>query len=241
MSSNIGEGSARNRSLSEKAIAEMRAQSREARKSGKRPAAEVGSSMNYRSLIFLFILMALGALPFAADAQSPVDADQVAVRLTEFPAGSVRHRFVPESNAVPAKVTKRSVRALEKYTFDLLNEERREKGLEPLKWNDSVAKVARMHSQNMAEQGFFRHSGTDGLMVDGRADEVGLGDWRAIGENIAFLRGYDDPAVFAVRQWMNSSGHKRNILNGQWTESGIGLAISENGSYYFTQVFLKRD
>ena len=113
-------------------------------------------------------------------------------------------------------------------------------GLPQLTWSDEVAKVARAHSQNMAGYKFFSHQGLDGLMVNGRADQAGLNKWRSIGENIAFMRGYEHPAEFAVECWMESVSHRNNLLRADWKESAIGVAQASDGSYYFTQVFLIR-
>lgn len=129
---------------------------------------------------------------------------------------------------------------LEKLAFNLLNAQRAAKNLPALQWNEDVAKIARMHSENMAKYKFFSHTGLDGKMVDDRADICGVNKWKAIGENIAYNRGYDKPADFAVERWMNSVSHRDNILNFRWKESAVGVAIANDGSYYFTQVFLAR-
>jgi uncharacterized protein YkwD len=129
---------------------------------------------------------------------------------------------------------------MEKKAFGLLNEKRGEKGLPPLIWDDEVAKIARIHSQNMASYNFFSHKGLDGSLVSDRADKIGLSKWRLIGENIVYLRGYRNPVEFAVECWMNSALHKENLLNKDWKQSAVGVAITENGTYYFTQVFLLR-
>lgn len=129
---------------------------------------------------------------------------------------------------------------LEKRAFDLINAKRREIGLQPLNWSDDAARIARLHSQNMANYKFFSHTGIDGLMVNDRADRLGVKRWRAIGENIAFNRGYENPVEFAVERWMLSSSHKHNLLDNRWKESAVGIAIANDGSYYFTQVFLQR-
>lgn len=133
-----------------------------------------------------------------------------------------------------------SVYELEKIVFDLVNERRRENGLSALKWSEDVAKVARLHSQNMASSKVFGHRGLDGLRVDDRAASLGVKNWQAIGENIAANRGFANPTASAVQQWMNSSGHRASILNNGWTETGIGIACDNDGKYYFTQVFLLR-
>jgi uncharacterized protein YkwD len=77
-------------------------------------------------------------------------------------------------------------------------------------------------------------------MVNDRADAGGVHKWKAIGENIAFNQGYKNPIEFAVERWMKSTGHRENILNDRWKESGIGIAITADGAYYFTQVFIER-
>ncbi|MBK7394583.1 MAG: CAP domain-containing protein [Chloracidobacterium sp.] len=121
-----------------------------------------------------------------------------------------------------------------------MNQKRAEVGLKPLIWNDDLEKIARGHSENMAEYDFFSHRGLDGKAVSDRADAAGLSKWRSIGENIAFNRGYQDPIAKAVDLWLNSPSHKNNLLSASWKESAVGVAITEDGSYYFTQVFLLR-
>ena len=129
---------------------------------------------------------------------------------------------------------------LEKMAFNLLNSQRAAKSLPALVWNDDIARIARMHSENMAKYKFFSHTGLDGKMVNDRADLFGVSRWKAIGENIAYNRGYEKPADFAVERWMQSSSHRENILNDRWKESAVGVAISNEGAFYFTQVFLVR-
>lgn len=130
--------------------------------------------------------------------------------------------------------------AFERIAFDEINRQRTAVGLKSLIWNDDVAKIARIHSENMANFKFFSHQGLDGSMVNNRADANGVSKWRAIGENITFNQGYKNPIEFAVECWMKSNGHRENILNERWQESGIGIAITADGAYYFTEVFLER-
>lgn len=129
---------------------------------------------------------------------------------------------------------------MEKKAFVLINEIRRINGLKELVWSDEVARIAREHSQSMAMNNFFSHHSLNGAMIDERADAAGLKRWRSIGENIAYNRGYAKPTEFAVECWMKSQGHRENLLNSMWKETGIGVAIAKDGSYYFTQVFLLR-
>lgn len=128
--------------------------------------------------------------------------------------------------------------SLERRAFELLNRRRIENGLPKLTWSDDMARVARGHSQEMAQFRFFSHAGRNGSMVDSRADKLGFKKWKAIGENIAYNRGYENPADFACERWMQSTSHRGNILNERWKEAGIGVAITLDGTYYFTEVFV---
>jgi uncharacterized protein YkwD len=150
---------------------------------------------------------------------------------------------VVEPDKQPIIVSSKSASStseLEKQAFALLNSQRAAKGLSPLEWNNDVARIARMHSENMAKYKFFSHTGLDGLMVNDRADLCGVSRWKAIGENIAYNRGYEKPVEFAVERWMQSTAHRENLLSNRWKESAVGVAVSNDGAYYFTQVFLVR-
>ena len=136
--------------------------------------------------------------------------------------------------------TPAAVVELERATFDLLNEKRKERGLSPLVWSESVALIAREHSVDMATMNYFSHKDMNGGYVSDRADSAGMKKWRAIGENIAFNRGFADPKVRAVELWMDSSSHRQNLLDDHWKESAIGIAVASDGSYFFTQVFLDK-
>lgn len=142
-----------------------------------------------------------------------------------------------ENNQVGKTKTNSS---LERQAFDLINQKRAMLSLPALEWSDDVAKIARLHSQNMANYKFFSHTGMDGLLVNDRADDLGIRRWQAIGENIAYNRGYENPVEFAVELWMKSPGHRENLLNSRWKESAVGVAVTEDGTYYFTEVFLTR-
>lgn len=141
--------------------------------------------------------------------------------------------------AVKSSVIVNMARA-ERSAFDLINKKRLEKGIRPLIWSNELAAVARLHSQNMAEFKFFSHRGLDNKLVSDRADTLGLGKWKAIGENIAFNRGFPDPVTKTVELWLDSPTHKLNMFDPNWRESAVGIAKAEDGSYYFTQVFLVR-
>lgn len=133
-----------------------------------------------------------------------------------------------------------SISSSERRIFALINGKRSDAGLKPLVWSEKLAAIARSHSADMAKRGYFDHRSPSGKRVADRADDAHLGEWRSIGENIAANRGYGDPMSRAVDGWQSSPLHKRNFLTGCWTESAIGVAVASDGTYYFTQVFLKR-
>lgn len=181
----------------------------------------------------LGIVAALAITSFAqANFQTPK-----AQKLAE--ADNLEDLFRPRIAAVKASVIVNTVE-VEQIAFKIVNEKRIENGLEPLTWSNDVAKVAREHSHNMAEFQFFDHRGLDNKLVSDRADRNGIHKWRSIGENIAYNRGFKDPIAKTVQLWLDSPAHRRNMLSADWKESAIGVAVAEDGAYYFTQVFLVR-
>ncbi len=159
-------------------------------------------------------------------------------RLVARIANAGERRYI--STSAPVATAAVSASGDERRAFDLINAERMAKGRQPLQWDGSLMRVARYHSENMARKDFFNHIDRDGLDLTGRADAHGVNGWKALGENIAYNQGYTDPAAFAVERWMISSKHRDNILNGEYTHAGLGVARSADGRVFFTQVFMKR-
>ena len=121
--------------------------------------------------------------------------------------------------------------AYEREVVRLVNEERAAQGLKALKTNWELSRVARYKSQNMRDQGYFSHTsptyGSPFTMIR----NFGI-SFRTAGENIA--KGYATPQA-VVRGWMNSDGHRANILNASFTEIGVGYVAS---GHYWTQMFI---
>jgi len=158
-------------------------------------------------------------------------------------AGITRKRTIENESAKVTnklKPTESEVLDFEKLTFALVNQKRAENGLAPLTWSDEVARIAKLHSENMVKFNFFGHKDAEGKSVDDRADTLGIKRWTLIGENIAYNRGYKNPLETAVEKWLLSPTHRQNILDERWKEAAIGIAVTADGTYYFTQVFLKR-
>jgi uncharacterized protein YkwD len=146
----------------------------------------------------------------------------------------------PAYGAVAAPAPAAAATGEERRAFELINAERRRRGLGPLAFDATLTRMARYHSQNMARQGFFNHTDRDGLDLSGRAQVLGVRGWKALAENIAYNQGYPDPAAFAVERWMISDKHRENILNGEFTHAGLGVVRGSDGRVFFTQVFMRR-
>lgn len=127
------------------------------------------------------------------------------------------------------------VKALENQVITLVNAQRAKVGLQPLKANWELSRVARYKSQDMAKKGYFSHTSPTYGSPFNMMESFGI-RFTAAGENIAM--GQRTPQE-VMNSWMNSSGHKANILNPSYNQIGVGLAKSSNGTYYWTQMFIK--
>lgn len=170
-----------------------------------------------------------------SEGPSRVRERQVARVAAPVPAAAAR-------SYVPAPVSAAAVGATgdERRAFELINRERQRRGLSQLAWDGGLIRLARYHSQSMARGGFLSHVDREGLDLKARAQALGLHGWRTIGENIAYNQGYDDPTGFAVERWMVSEKHRENALSDEYTHAAVGIARAADGTYYFTQVFMKR-
>jgi hypothetical protein len=118
----------------------------------------------------------------------------------------------------------------------LLNRARVKAGLKKLFFASDLRAVARKHSQDMARNDYFAHDNLSGHSPKKRFENDFLSEVVA-GENLAMNRGFKNPTEKAHDGLMNSPGHRANILSEVYNCVGIGLAISEDKTYYFTQNF----
>jgi uncharacterized protein YkwD len=128
--------------------------------------------------------------------------------------------------------------AAEGRIFDLINNERARRGLRPLLYNAQLDRMAKIQATNMAHFQKMAHvlPGAQLPTLGDRARYVGYG-YGEIAENVAL--GFPS-AESVVQGWMNSSGHRRNILNSGVLETGIGIARSSSGGIYYAEVFGRR-
>lgn len=126
-----------------------------------------------------------------------------------------------------------AVTAYEKEVIRLVNEIRVKNGLKELTYDWELSRVARYKSQDMKDNKYFSHTspiyGTPFQMIK----NFGI-SYRSAGENIA--KGYASPQA-VVNGWMNSEGHRANILNSSFTHIGVGYVASGN---YWTQMFIRK-
>lgn len=127
-----------------------------------------------------------------------------------------------------------SVKSFEAQVIQLTNTERAKQGLSPLHANWELSRMARYKSQDMMNKDYFDHnSPTYGSPFD-MMKEFGI-SFSYAGENIA--AGQTTPAQ-VVNGWMNSPGHRANILNPNYTQIGVGFAKGGSYGYYWTQEFI---
>jgi uncharacterized protein YkwD len=130
------------------------------------------------------------------------------------------------------------VEAFETACFEEVNRLREARRLKPYRYSDRLAELARSYSRRMAEEGFFSHIDPEGGTIDVRVSRAGI-KWYGVAENLAYTNGYVNPVAVALRGWMNSETHRRNILDVEYRESAVGVWISRDGTVYFTEIFLR--
>ena len=142
-------------------------------------------------------------------------------------------------------------KVIEKSILYYTNKERRKRGLKPLAGHKALIKASRTHSKWMARVGKFSHIGADGSSHTERAKSAGyIGScseniWRAPstkGAGMAWKSKFVWDSDWrlgkaAVISWMNSPGHRANLLSADWKHIGVGVARNKRGSYYLTQQF----
>jgi len=190
------------------------------------------------SLLFVTLAGALWAPASVANArvqqprvhQSGAAQEWLSKYYLPLPAPGAPSEVYPDSSAA----------AFADNVYTEVNEERTRKGLEPLKRNPHLDAVAEAHGVHMVQAKFFEHESPLGMEVAERIEAAGGPDWTWVGENIA--AGYKTPEI-AVSEWMRSKGHRKNILNREYVETGIGVLYDPRSPYgwYWVQVFATFD
>ena len=140
----------------------------------------------------------------------------------------------PDSPTTPLGTT---VPEVEYESFQLANSARQTSNVNPqLNFDETVAEVARAHSEAMRDNGFFGHNGPNGSMR-ARLRAAGI-PFSAAGENLAKLTSVPNPAGFAHQQFMDSPDHREVILDSRFRLAGVGVARSGD-TYWLTQIYIR--
>ncbi|AYF29208.1 CAP domain-containing protein [Micromonospora tulbaghiae] len=191
-----------------------------------------------------------------ADALAPDSASPSAVPTTAAPSPTKKATPKPSRSTAPSRQQERSsapsgggssgssggststkatattgLSAELQKVVTIVNQERAKAGCKALTVNAKLNLAAQRHSQDQADHKKMDHTGSDGSQPWDRVKAAGY-SYRMVGENVAW--NYQTPAA-VMEGWMNSEGHRKNILNCSYTQIGVGVARS-NGPYW-TQVF----
>jgi uncharacterized protein YkwD len=143
---------------------------------------------------------------------------------------SARRSTAPPRTTAPAAT---GDAAFEAQVLTLVNQQRANAGCGAVTADSRLTSAARAHSADMANRNYFDHVTPEGVDPGTRITKAGY-KWSAYGENIA--EGYPDPQS-VMTGWMNSPGHKANILNCNFKNLGVGLAYNSKHTAYWTQDF----
>ena len=149
----------------------------------------------------------------------------------------------PAANRDPVN-TAASLNAARHATLCLLNQQRRQHGLRPLRLNGKLTKAGEAHARDMVNRRYFSHdtpSGQDFVQRILSTDYVPAKASYSLGENLAWGSGFDSTPAATVSAWMHSAGHRRNILTAGFREIGIGIVMGapmqgeNDGATYATE------
>jgi len=170
----------------------------------------------------------------ATEAPEPTSESAEVPAAEDEPAAAVELPAV-EAETEPAPVARTAAAAAdptaEAAVLALVNEARADAGCGALTADPALAAVARAHSADMRDRDYFSHTSPEGLSPFDRAEQAGVGYSRA--ENIAF--GQSDAAA-VMEAWLESPGHRQNILDCELTRLGVGVAEGPGGPWW-TQLF----
>ena len=137
----------------------------------------------------------------------------------------------PVAPAAPASAPDRGDQDFAQAVVDLVNRERAAEGLSPLTWDADLAAAANLRVGEI--QRSFSHTRPNGTSCFSALQEAGV-SYRQAGENIAL--GQRTPEQ-VVNDWMNSPGHRANIMNSAYSRIGVGVAAASSGGYAWAQFF----
>ncbi|MDF2949870.1 MAG: putative Calcium-chelating exported protein [Sedimentibacter sp.] len=169
--------------------------------------------------------------------QKPAEPQQAVVKQQTQPT-AVRPAEQQNSPVKEAAVSPNTAKvsanlSYEQKVVQLVNVERQKAGLQPLTLNSEISNVARAKSKDMADNNYFAHQSPTYGSAGDMLTKFGI-RWSAWGENLASGQRTPESVVTA---WMNSEGHRANIMSPNFSRIGVGYVTNSGGTPYWTQVF----
>lgn len=172
----------------------------------------------------------------AAGAPGQPKIEERLITVVDAAQGS-RFWYAGDQYGNPAKENSLAERALARQVLDLCNQERAKVGAPALAYGIPAERAAKAHCSDMVNRAYFDHVTPEGWQPVDRLIATGASGYVSNGENIA--AGQQSPAD-VMASWMNSPGHRANILNPDFTHLGVGVEVYQGTTPIWTQVFLRR-
>jgi len=185
-------------------------------------------SIDWKTVLKQYAPAQKPAAPVEKPSPAPVEKPAPAPAPVEKPAPAPAPAPVENNTGVPS-----SNLTYEQKVVELVNIERQKAGLPALKMDSAISNVARTKSKDMAVNNYFAHQSPTYGSAGDMLRQFGI-SWRAWGENIA--AGQRTPEI-VVDAWMNSPGHRANILSPNFSKIGVGYVTNSSGRPYWTQIF----
>jgi uncharacterized protein YkwD len=173
----------------------------------------------------------LSATAVVTNPEAPEPASRPSLAITGTTTTTTTTTTTGTSSVVGCTGTAVALTADEKRTLDLHNQTRAANGLPPFCVHPALTAAARAHSKDMMAKGYFSHTSLDGSTFVTRVTRAGYTNWRALAENIAWGSGSYGAPDYIFQSWMNSAGHKANIMNAGLREIGIGVVAGTFKTY----------
>jgi uncharacterized protein YkwD len=206
--------------------------------SGTFPVWGRGGKLIYRHL-FLALAITGASCGYQKSADYLMANNQTTTTDAMTNDGVVFASYDSRDDSIEVTSTEQAVRPLlEDRVLALVNRERHQAGVKPLSFSTELAHAAHQHSATMAAAGFFEHRGEGEPKLFDRVTASGM-DTDHVGENIFETSEGVSGAVAdeCVQMWMQSTGHRMNMLSPEFDKTGISVGISQNGENYITEDF----
>ena len=142
------------------------------------------------------------------------------------------------AGAAPALGSRDDCQTFAQRIFNRANELRVIRGVPPLRWSEPIVECAREQSARKVLLRFPGHNDPERGDVAARLSAAGVG-WSRCAENLFMEKGWDDPVNFAIVFWWYSAGHQANMLNPDYTHTGVAVMQGADGAFFATQIFVE--